>query len=82
MTTENLQVGGGYAYQWRCACLLALSYLLPRIRPIQGEVHELITTFLGHVEEMYLEGVREHLASSPVPSISDSHSEALAFLLS
>jgi len=47
MPQPDLQLGGGYAYQWRCAVLLALNYL-----------HELIGEYLGAVDAIHLEGER------------------------
>ena len=32
MTETDLQLGGGYTYQWECAILLALNYFLEPVR--------------------------------------------------
>jgi hypothetical protein len=55
MTETDLQLGGGYIYQWECAILLALNYFLEPVRynPI---LFDLVTNFLGQVDEMHLEG--------------------------
>lgn len=55
MTETDLQLGGGYVYQWECAILLALNYFLEPVRynPI---LFDLINDFLGQTEEMHLEG--------------------------
>ncbi len=55
MTRKNLQLGGGYVYQWECAALLALNYFF-RPKNYNPDLHQLITEFLGQPEEMQLEG--------------------------
>jgi hypothetical protein len=32
MTETDLQLGGGYTYQWECAILLALNYFFESVR--------------------------------------------------
>ena len=32
MSETDLQLGGGYTYQWECAILLALNYLFEPVR--------------------------------------------------
>lgn len=32
MTETDLQLGGGYTYQWECAILLALNYFFEPVR--------------------------------------------------
>jgi hypothetical protein len=55
MTETDLQLGGGYVYQWECAILLALNYFLEPVR-YNPTLFDLIGEFLGRVEEMHLEG--------------------------
>lgn len=56
MTQDNLELGGGYVYQWRCAALLAINYLMDDPKECNPELHRLITDFLGRVEAIHLEG--------------------------
>jgi hypothetical protein len=51
----DLQLGGGYTYQWECAILLALNYFDQPVRynPI---LDDLIHSFLGEIEAVQLEG--------------------------
>jgi hypothetical protein len=55
MTETDLQLGGGYVYQWECAILLALNYFLEPVR-YNPTLFDLVANFLGQVEEMHLEG--------------------------
>jgi hypothetical protein len=55
MSDTDLQVGGGYAYQWECAILLALNYCFEPAR-YNPTLYELIIGFLGQVSEICLEG--------------------------
>ena len=55
MSQPDLQLGGGYTYQWRCAILLALNYLHEPVAYNQA-LHELVTGFLGAVDAIHLEG--------------------------
>ena len=55
MSDTDLQVGGGYAYQWECAILLALNYCFEPAR-YNLTLYELITGFLGQVSGICLEG--------------------------
>jgi HEAT repeat protein len=59
MSETDLQLGGGYRYQWECAILLALNYFLESPSPYDKTLHELITQFLGRLEELQLEGVEK-----------------------
>ncbi|RLI53374.1 MAG: hypothetical protein DRO93_13725, partial [Candidatus Thorarchaeota archaeon] len=56
MTRIDLQLGGGYVYQWECAILLALNYLMDAPSKYNAELHQLINDFLGQVEAIHLEG--------------------------
>ena len=56
MTRIDLQHGGGYVYQWECAALLALNYLMDGLQECNPELHRLIDNFLGRVEAIHLEG--------------------------
>jgi hypothetical protein len=56
MTRSDLQIGGGYVYQWNCAILLALRYLINDSRGSEGQLSRLIDNFLGWVEAIQLEG--------------------------
>jgi WD40 repeat protein len=53
----DLQLGGGYKYQWECAILLALNYLFDDPLRYNPTLHDLITSFLGRVEQVQLEGI-------------------------
>jgi hypothetical protein len=55
MGETDLQLGGGYTYQWDCAILLALNYFFEPVR-YNPTLFDLVQGFLGRVEEMYLEG--------------------------
>lgn len=55
MTETDLQLGGGYVYQWECAILLALNYFFEPLR-YNPTLFDLVNNFLGRVEEMHLEG--------------------------
>lgn len=55
MTETDLQLGGGYAYQWECAILIALNHLGEPVR-YNPAFDDLITSFLGQVEQIHLEG--------------------------
>lgn len=56
MTDTDFQLGGAYVYQWECATLFALNYLLDSPLEFRREMHQLIDEFLGHVEAIHLEG--------------------------
>ena len=56
MSDTDLQVGGGYAYQWECAILLALNYCFEQPARYNLTLYELIIGFLGQVSEIRLEG--------------------------
>lgn len=51
----DLQLGGGYVYQWECAILLALNYFDEPER-YSPALDDLVTSFLGGVDEIHLEG--------------------------
>jgi len=51
----DLQLGGGYMYQWECAVLLALDCFF-EVEPHNPEFSRLIAGFLGEVESIHLEG--------------------------
>lgn len=55
MTETDLQLGGGYVYQWESAILLALNYFFEPVR-YNPTLFDLIEDFLGQVDEMHLEG--------------------------
>jgi len=55
MTETDLQLGGGYTYQWECAILLALNYFLEPVR-YNPTLFDLVNDFLGQVTEIHLEG--------------------------
>ncbi|MBN1138231.1 MAG: hypothetical protein JXM73_16705 [Anaerolineae bacterium] len=55
MTETDLQLGGGYTYQWECAILLALNYFFEPVR-YNPTLDDLVTEFLGEVTEILLEG--------------------------
>jgi tetratricopeptide (TPR) repeat protein len=55
MSETDLQIGGGYTYQWECAILLALNYFFEPVR-YDPTLFNLIRDFLGQVEEIHLEG--------------------------
>jgi formylglycine-generating enzyme required for sulfatase activity len=55
MTKKNLQLGGGYIYQWECAMLLALNYLYDPFK-YSSDLYGLVVDFLGSVEQIILEG--------------------------
>jgi hypothetical protein len=55
MTETDLQLGGGYVYQWECAILLALNYFFEPVR-YNPTLFDLVADFLGRVDEMRLEG--------------------------
>jgi len=55
MSETDLQVGGGYIYQWRCAILLALNYFFEPVR-YNPTLFDLVNDFLGQVAEIHLEG--------------------------
>ena len=55
MTETDLQVGGGYTYQWECAILLAVNYFFDPVR-YNPHLFDLVHGFLGQVAEMQLEG--------------------------
>jgi len=55
MSETDLQVGGGYVYQWECALLLALNHFFEPVR-YDPTLFDLIQDFLGEVAEMQLEG--------------------------
>jgi hypothetical protein len=58
MSETDLQLGGGYTYQWDCAILLALNYFFEPVR-YNSTLFDLVQSFLGQAEEMYLEGKNE-----------------------
>lgn len=55
MTETDLQLGGGYMYQWECAILIALNYFFEPVRynPI---LFDMVDNFLGQVDKIHLEG--------------------------
>jgi len=55
MSETDLQIGGGYVYQWECALLLALNHFFEPVR-YDPTLFDLIQDFLGKVAEMQLEG--------------------------
>jgi tetratricopeptide (TPR) repeat protein len=55
MTETDLQLGGGYTYQWECAILLALNYFFDPVR-YNPTLFDLVKDFLGQVAEIHLEG--------------------------
>jgi len=55
MSETDLQIGGGYVYQWECALLLALNHFFEPVR-YDPTLFDLIQDFLGEVAEMQLEG--------------------------
>ncbi|MFB0533904.1 MAG: hypothetical protein ACETWR_02865 [Anaerolineae bacterium] len=55
MSETDLQVGGGYTYQWECAILLALNYFFEPVR-YNPTLFDLVSDFLGKVDEIHLEG--------------------------
>jgi tetratricopeptide (TPR) repeat protein len=55
MSETDLQLGGGYTYQWECAILLALNYFFEPVR-YNPTLFDLINAFLGRVAEIRLEG--------------------------
>ena len=55
MIETDLQLGGGYTYQWECAILLALNYFFKPVR-YNPTLFDLIDDFLGQVAEIHLEG--------------------------
>lgn len=55
MTETDLQLGGGYTYQWECAMLLALNYFFEPVR-YNPTLDDLVAGFLGQVEAIHLEG--------------------------
>jgi hypothetical protein len=55
MSTTDLQLGGGYIYQWECAVLLALNYFFEPM-PYNPTLFDLVESFLGQVAEIHLEG--------------------------
>ena len=55
MAETDLQLGGGYIYQWECAILLALNYFFEPLR-YNPTLFELVSDFLGQVDEIHLEG--------------------------
>ena len=59
MSETDLQVGGGYVYQWECALLLALNHFFEPVR-YDPTLFDLIRGFLGQVAEMQLEGEDRH----------------------
>lgn len=59
MTTSDLQLGGGYVYQWNCAILLALRYLVGHDRDPEAPLDILVDRLLGRVEAIQLEGRKE-----------------------
>ena len=57
MSQPDLQLGGGYTYQWRCAILLALNYFHQPVS-YNKALHALVRAFLGSVDAIHLEGER------------------------
>jgi len=55
MSETDLQIGGGYVYQWECALLLALNHFFEPVR-YDPTLFDLVQDFLGEVAEMQLEG--------------------------
>jgi len=55
MSETDLQLGGGYAYQWECAILLALNYFFEPVR-YNPTLFDLVNDFLGQIAEIHLEG--------------------------
>lgn len=58
MSETDLQLGGGYTYQWECAILLALNFFYEPVR-YNPTLNDLIISFLGKVEAIQLEGLDE-----------------------
>jgi hypothetical protein len=56
VTSIDLGRGGGYIYQWECAILLALNYLMDTPTEYKPELHQLTENFLGKVKAVHLEG--------------------------
>jgi tetratricopeptide (TPR) repeat protein len=55
MSETDLQLGGGFKYQWECAILLALNYFLDPVA-YDASLFELVSDFLGQVAKIHLEG--------------------------
>lgn len=55
MVGRDLQLGGGYAYQWETAILLALNYFYDPLA-YSRTLFERVTTFIGSVQSIRLEG--------------------------
>ncbi len=55
MEKTDLQLGGGYTYQWECAILLSLNYFFETVE-LNPTLDSLISGFLGKVTEILLEG--------------------------
>ena len=55
MSETDLQLGGGYIYQWECAVLLALNYFFEP-RRYNPTLFDLVEGFLGQVAKIHLEG--------------------------
>ena len=55
MGETDLQLGGGYRYQWECAILLALNYFFDPVR-YNPTLFDLINDFLGGMTAIHLEG--------------------------
>ena len=53
MPGPDLELGGGYTYQWQCAILLALNYFFEPVS-YDDTLHELVSKF-GQVEAVHLE---------------------------
>ena len=70
LTETDLQLGGGYKYQWQCAILLALNYLFDDPLRYNPPLHDLITSFLGKVEQVQLEGIDQQKAQELEESTS------------
>jgi WD40 repeat protein len=55
LNMTNLQLGGGYTYQWECAILMALNYFFETTR-LSPALDNLVADFLEKVETFQLEG--------------------------
>lgn len=55
MDKTELGLGGGYVYQWDCAILLAINYLLDNPKAYNSVLHKLVSSFLSGVDRICLE---------------------------
>ncbi len=63
MTKTDLQLGGGYVYQWQCAVLLTLNYFFEPVS-YDDTLHKLVSKF-GRVEAVQLEGQKRRSGAKP-----------------